>query len=407
MDAQFPYPIPPGVHILPTSQLDLRLDHEIDYAIMHPPPITASKNIFFFWHTGYNTMHAYTQRNIRAWHRRFSKSGWTIHVIDSLPTSPLNIGKYMDIHDRNWFPEAFASGTLAGAYKAQHTSDLVRWPLLLKYGGVYADVGFMQIGDLDALWEKTIGDEGSPYEVLSYVNGEGNQYGLTNYFMACQKGNPLFLRAHKLLLKLWEGRTDTEGLHASPLLKGVPILKTSHGIEDAGGKFSPEEASRMLTDYIIQGQALAMVMGLVDVEDNWNGPKYVAEHIYAIEFMVGAQLINDLTAWDGQKAFDLLSLPMPTAKEKESDEQKQARNIVEEILRRSFGFKLAHGIILRVFAATLGSLWREDEGSDVVHGTYAAWLRYAMVYWCQDEVPERQAFDYIPAYKTGKLLSEG
>jgi len=50
-------------------------------------------------------------------------------------------------------------------------SGLVRWPLLLKYGGVYADVGMIQIGDLDRLWCETVGDPASPpsrFEVLSY-----------------------------------------------------------------------------------------------------------------------------------------------------------------------------------------------------------------------------------------------
>lgn len=403
MESSHTYPVPTGVHTITCLKLDLRPDSEIDHAILHPPPITTQKNIFFFWHTGYTTMHAYTQRNIRAWYRRFSKSGWSVHVIDKQPGSPLNIANYLDINDREWFPEAFANDTLGGTYGTQHKSDLVRWPLLLNYGGVYADVGFLQIGDLDALWEKTIGDAASPYDVLSYVNGSVDTYGLTNYFMACNKNNPLFLRSHKLLLKLWEGRTDTVGLHAHPLLKGVGMMGGSFSID---GTFSKEESAKMLTDYIIQGQALSAAMGLIDEEDGWNGPKYVAEHVYAIEFMVGAQLINDLTAWDGQKAFDLMSLSLPSDGEEESAEQKEARSIVETILRKSFGFKLAHGMILRVHKETLGSLWRKHVGSDVVPGTYAAWLRYGMVYWCQDELPERQAFDDISPYKTGPLLRD-
>ena len=90
-----------------------------------------------------------------------------------------------------------------------------------------------------------------------------------------------------------------------------------------------------------------MVMGLVDEEDGWDGPKFVEEHVYAIEFMVGAQLVNELTGWDGRLAFHLLSLPLPGDGEMESEEQVQAKGIVEGCLQRSFGFKLAHGMILR------------------------------------------------------------
>jgi hypothetical protein len=46
-----------------------------------------------------------------------------------------------------------------------------------------------------------------------------------------------------------------------------------------------------------------MVMGLVDEENNWYGPKYMTEHVYAIEFIVGAQLINDLAMWNGPREF--------------------------------------------------------------------------------------------------------
>ena len=49
-------------------------------------------------------------------------------------------------------------------------------------------------------------------------------------------------------------------------------------------------------------------------------------------------------------------------------------------MQRSFGFKLAHGLILRVFGDTLGKLWRKHEGSDDVQGTYAHWLRFASLY---------------------------
>jgi len=126
---------------------------------------------------------------------------------------------------------------------------------------------------------------------------------------------------------------------------------------------------------------MTMVMGLVDEEDGWDGPKYAAEHVYGIEYMVGSQLINDMTGWSGQKAFDLMSLSLPKEGEAESAKQKEAREVVEACLQRRFGCKLAHGLILRVFGDTLGTLWRKHEGSDDVPGTYAHWLRHGSVYW--------------------------
>ncbi|KAF2801698.1 capsule polysaccharide biosynthesis protein [Mytilinidion resinicola] len=403
------YPIPPGLHPIPPSQLDLRPDAEVDQTLLNPPPISphSEKNIWFFWHAGYPSMHPYTQRNIRAWHRRFSPAGWVIRVLDRAPSSPLNIANFLDVADPLTFPAAFCDGTIGGAYAPQHTSDLVRWPLLLRYGGVYADVGLLHIGDLDRLWRTTIGDPASRFEVLSYDGGGSVGRGLANYFLASSRGNALFARCHALLLKLWEGRTSTEGLHASPLLKGVPHLGGHFSIEEEGKPtIGPAEAGRMLTDYIIQGQVMTMVMGLVDEEGGWDGPRYVEEHVFGIEFMVGAQLINELTAWDGQLAFRLMSLKLPKEGEAESEEQKRAREIVETILSKSFGFKLAHGMILKAYKYTLGSLWRENEGSDDVPGTYAHWLRYAMVYWNQDEIPPTVEYKRNEPYKVGPLLRE-
>ena len=307
-------------------------------------------------------------------------------------------------------PQAFTEGAISGPYAPQHTSDLVRFPLLLRYGGVYADVGMMQIGDLDRLWGETVGDPASRFEVLSYDVGDGVKgRGMTNYFLAAGAGNAFFARCHRLLLQLWAedgGRVSTEGMHRSPLLKGVPLMGGSFTIEEDGETIGPEEVRVLLTDYIIQGQAISMVMGLVDEEDGWDGPKYVAEHVYLIEFMVGSQLINEFTNWDGRKAFDLMSLSLPKEGEVENEEQGKAREIVEACLQRSFGFKLAHGLILRVMGETLGSLWRKHEGSDNVPGTYAHWLRHATIYWNQDKIPPALIFETPEPLKRGPLLRE-
>ncbi|KUI58999.1 hypothetical protein VP1G_06227 [Cytospora mali] len=393
------YPVPKGVHTIPLNDMDLRPDSEVDADLLKPSPPSASdeKNIWFFWHSGYSTMHPYTKRNVRAWHRRFSHKGWTIRVVDRVPDSPCNVANFLDINDPEIFPQAFSEGTLTGTYALQHTSDLVRWPLLLKYGGVYADVGFLQIGDLDRMWNETVAKPDSQWEVLSYNAGGPEEYDLTNYFLCARKNNPLFQRCHNLLLSLWGedgGKTSTDGMHASPLLRGLSLLGQNLSKEDSLG----------LTDYIIQGQAARMTMGTVDEDDDWNGPAYVAKHVYAIEFMVGSQLINEMTAWDGPRAFELMSLRLPREGEPESEDQKLAREIVEACLSRSFGFKLAHGMILKVCGDTLGSLWREHEGSDDIPGTYGHWLRYGMVHWSQNELPPPVVFKEITPYKRGPLL---
>ncbi|KAJ5360098.1 Capsular polysaccharide synthesis [Penicillium concentricum] len=152
-------------------------------------------------------------------------------------------------------------------------------------------------------------------------------------------------------------------------------------------------------------QVATAVMGLVDTEDDWDGPAYCLAHFYPIEFMEGSQLINELTAWNGQEAFDLLSLPMPKEGEEESNKQQRGRGIVESCLSRSFGFKLAHGLILRVNKVTFGSLWQDNPGSDIVPGTYANWLRHGIANWNQNNVPGRVTLPLLPPTKVGRLLA--
>lgn len=147
-------------------------------------------------------------------------------------------------------------------------------------------------------------------------------------------------------------------------------------------------------------------MGLIDEEDGWNGPEYVAKHVWATDYMVGSQLINEYTAWKGKRAFELMSLPLPRKGEAESTEQQLAREIVENCLSRSFGFKLATGMILRVLGDTLSSLWRKHEGSDDIEGTYAHWFRHGTLYWCQDELPPRTQAGAGEPWKRGPLLRE-
>jgi hypothetical protein len=404
---EFDYLIPDGCYAVPHESLDLRPDAEIDSELQSMRPIVSEKNVWLFWHAGYSALHPYTKRNVRTWHRRFSKKGWTVRVVSTQAGDALNIANLLDIKDRNLFPNAFVDGTIGGKYAAQHTSDLVRWPLLLSYGGIYADVGMIQIGDIDRLWNETVGDRSSGYEVLSYRGPQQHGRNLTNYFFACKQGNPLFTRCHRLLLKLWEGRTDTVGLHAHPLLKGIPMQGGTFEIKEEGKPtIGKEEASKMLTDYIIQGQVVTMVMGLVDEAEEWNGPEYVKNHVYGIDFMSGSQLINELTGWNGRAQFELMSRKMPEQGAKEDDQQKEAREIIQKVLQKSWGFKLAHGMILAVYKETLGSLWRDHEGSDVAPGTYAAWFRHATLHWDQNAVPSKVDFPLVEAWKKGPLLDD-
>jgi len=76
------------------------------------------------------------------------------------------------------------------------------------------------------------------------------------------------------------------------------------------------------------------------------------------------------------------------------------------VSQKEFGFKLAHGMILKVMKETLGSLWRSMDGTDNVPETYAHWLRHGTQFWCPDELPATLEFEVIEPFKRGPLLRE-
>jgi hypothetical protein len=373
------YPLIPDMRRVTTS-LPVAPISDIPSALMFPPtPTSTSKSIFAFWHSGIETLPPYLLRNVLNWHARFSPLGWTIYVLNAVPSSPLNVSNFIDTTSQKVVPEAFTAGTLDGAYKAQHTSDLIRYPLLLKYGGIYLDVGILQFGDIDWLWTQHISNPDSPYEFAGFTMGMAPEFSIVNFCMMSTPNNPLVARAHRIVLKLWENKTNTSGMHSHPLVKHVPLMKVPNEVvieEEGMAKVTINDES--MTDYAIQIQCMGSAQRWVDDEEGWDGPRYVREKAWLLSMMDGAFLYEQLMSWNSAKEFDLLKRELPTHKNKESKEQKEAREFVEAVVSRSWCFKLGHGFSAKLFGAdTLGMLWRKEDGSDCREGTYAGWLRWA------------------------------
>ena len=278
-------------------------------------------------------------------------------------------------------PEAFTSGRLDGRYSAQHTSDLIRFPLLLKYGGIYLDVGILQFGDIDWLWTNHITNPDSPYDFAGFTMGELPEVQIVNFTFMCGPDNPLVRRAYHILLKLWENKTNTTGMHLHPLVSHVPLMRVPQEVvvDDEGqGKMVINDAA--MTDYAIQIQCMGAAQHWLDEEHGWDGPKYVREKCWLLSMMDDAFAHEQVTSWSGQRQFDLLKLPLPRPGQEESEDQKLARSIVETTVRESWCLKLGHGFSAKLFGGdTLGMLWRKHDGSDCGDGTYAGWLRWAEV----------------------------
>ena len=382
------YPAIPGTSPPPYAILPpILATHPLPQSLISSePPIPGSKSIFAFWHSGIHTLPPYLLRNVIAWHRRFSPLGWTLYLLDTVPDSPLNVAHFIDTSSLSTVPEAFIRGTLSGRYAAQHTSDLIRYPLLLKYGGVYLDVGILQFGDLDWLWVEHISNPKSTYDFAGFTMGEESQ--IVNFALMCGPDNPLVHRAHYILLKLWENKTNTDGMHLHPLVSHVPLMRVPHEVvvDDEGqGKMVINDAA--MTDYAIQIQCMGSAQHWLDPEDDWNGPEYVNKKCWLLSMMDGAFAHEQMTSWSGQRQLSLLQLALPKGEgENASEDHKLARKMVETTVGKSWCLKLGHGFSAKLFGGdTLGMLWRKHDESDCKPGTYAGWLRWAEVNCRQDE----------------------
>jgi hypothetical protein len=150
----------------------------------------------------------YLRRNVYAWYQRYSGLGWNIYVLDRVDDSPLNVSNFIDMSDPTVVPDVMRRGSsVTGEYSAQHSSDLVRYPLLLKYGGVYMDVGILMFGDMDRLWEEHIGNPNSPLDYAGFTMADTpDAVSIVNFWMMCSPDNPLVKRAHRIFLQTMGGQ---------------------------------------------------------------------------------------------------------------------------------------------------------------------------------------------------------
>jgi hypothetical protein len=358
-------------------------------------PTPGGKNIFAFWHSGIHQLPPYLLRNVINWYRRYHPLGWTIYVLDVVPNSLRNVSRFIDTSSATVVPAAFTNRNNSGAYAAQHTSDLTRFPLLLKYGGIYLDVGILQFADLDRLWTTTISNPDSPFEFAGFTMGSAPELSIVNFAFMCGVGNPLVQRAHYILLKLWEGKTNTTGMHKHPLVSHIPLMSVPQEVvieEEGQEKMVIDDAA--MTDYAIQIQCMGAAQHWLDADGHWDGPRYVREKCWLQSMMDACYVQEKATAWNGQRQFDLLKQKLPTADECETEDQKAARTMVEETVAHSWCMKLGHGFSAKLFGGpTVGMLWREHIGTDCEEGTYAGWLRSAELNcaqsrtWIPMEVP--------------------
>ncbi|OJJ50965.1 hypothetical protein ASPZODRAFT_126944 [Penicilliopsis zonata CBS 506.65] len=377
-------PSPKGLLAIPEAQLDHRSDAEIIAELKSDRPLSsAEKNVWAFWHSGFDNMVPWTQRNVIGWVRLLGPE-WTVRVLDRVPDSPLNISRFVDA---SFFPDAFNKNIMSGPSVGPHMADLIRLPLLYLYGGVWMDVGSTLFRHLDDVCWDVISDPETPYEICGFnLEVRPGVTVMMNSFVASRRGNGFIKRWHEIYRALWAGgATQSDGFHKHPLVAHLPLL---HPPVDKIKNPDREAAMGRVTDYIAQILCFERLRKLVDPSDGFNGPKYYQEKMYLFPALQEMYYFQKCTGWKGGEQFQLLSV-----KREDSDGSvpplvrdevyKRAEEIVNDMVANTSFMKLSHGPPGELEA--LADLWDDPKNSDKDNepGTFAAYLRYASTHFRQ------------------------
>ena len=355
---------------IPSSRVDARSDEEIISTLLQHQPITSEKNAWTFWDTGFWEMRPYVRRNIIGWVRRLGPD-WTVRVLDNVERSPLNVSTFVEA---TGFHEAFNNRTMTGPYVGAHSGDVVRLPLIYRYGGVWMDAGTFLFRHIDDICWKALEDSSTPYEIAGISPGTepGNDV-IMNGFIAAKKGNGFIKRWHDVYLEIWKGRTDCIGSQNHPLLRQVKKVEVPKAMQIEFGI-----DNSLMNDYVAHALAFKRIRMLEDPTDGFNGPKYWTNHAFVLS-PYETFLAQVLTGFDGQRQFDLLSLQRESVEL--SDRDPAAENLVQELLSHAATLKLSHGLKNNKLVH-LSKLWDlpENADADIKPGSFAAYLRWGSIH---------------------------
>ncbi|KAK7048899.1 capsule polysaccharide biosynthesis [Favolaschia claudopus] len=365
------------------TTLDKRTNNEILQSLAQHSPITSEKNLWAFWDSGLNSMPAWCQRNVVDWVRICAPLGWTIRVLDNVPSSP---NYALNFVSRELLPDAFVERKMDGPYIGPHSADFLRGALLYQHGGAYMDVGCILIRDMDRICWNEIADPASPINVVVPL-----LYGqhIGNYFVAAKKGDPFIKRWHDLFTHIWKDRTNHLGLIDNPLVSfGANIsLDDDSEVDPRASIFKWEFKVDFKTviEYSSQVLCWLRLTTLEDAGDGFSCADYWEKHILCLDVLEEAWAVEAVLGFgcSGRAIFDPLNVKIDSD-DKSSELYKQAEKIVWGLLVGASFQKVTHGKGL-TSEPTLGALWDlpENEGKDCGPGTFAELLRYGTVHFRQ------------------------
>ncbi|KAI1400091.1 capsular polysaccharide synthesis protein-domain-containing protein [Hypoxylon fuscum] len=376
--------VPPGLKLIPPEKLDLRSDEEIAAWLQTRHPVTSDKNVWAFWHSGYNHMPPWVQRNIINWVRKLGPE-WTVNLLDRIPGSETNVSHFVD---NSFFPDCFNDNTMDGPSIGPHSGDIVRLPLIWLYGGVWIDAGSFLFRHVEDICWKKIEDPESPYEMAGFaIEMRPGVEIMLNGFIAAKRGNPFIKRWHEIFKALWDGTTNCQGFHKHPLLRHLPLLCPP---ADRLNLPDLKVVMEYFTDYLSQCMCFERLRKLVDPSDGFNGPEYFSKKMFICKALQETFYFQQVTGWSGTRQFELLATKR-TGDDAVKDEKWQAaEQFVHDALANTSTMKLSHGPP-GALESFLADLWDSEmhHNKDNEEGTFAAYLRYGSVHFDQTREMEQ------------------
>lgn len=353
----------------PESDVDIILD------LQTFKPVTSERNVWAFWDQGLVNCPGWVQRNVISWVRRLGPS-WTVRVLDLVENSPSLVYSYVDpVH----LPKAVVGNKMTGNHRSQHTSDLIRLPLLHQHGGVWIDVGMLLFRGLDNFFWNLLQDPGSQFEVASFNGTVAPGVSLIlNGFLAARKGSLCIKYWHDIFLEVWKNAATSDGLHQHPLLRHLPAYEPM----SSGGDSAPPSYPQF-ADYCTQSLCLERLRHLKDPAIGWDGPDFFENKVLLFECLTEIYWGEELAGWDGRKQFEMLGSPCENVAP--GDEQYSAADHwMKETLSVCSAMKLSHGLPV-TGREYLADIWNqpENQNADRKPGTFAARLRWASEHYEQ------------------------
>ncbi|KAI6254906.1 hypothetical protein MCOR27_003123 [Pyricularia oryzae] len=345
---------PQGTRLATAAELDKRSDDEIIAMLTGSidPPCN-EKNMWAYWHTGFEAMPAWNKRNVVNWVRLLGPS-WTVRVLDGVPGSAHNATKLVP---PSMLPPAMNAGTMSGPYIGTHSADFVRLPLLFLYGGCWLDVGAILLRPLDDIWA-LLEDGTQPYEFAAFTyETRPGETSIINTWMMARKGNEMIRRWHDTFLHVWGDATSCD-------------VWSHYG------------------DYGAQVHCLERLRDLVDSQDGWDGRACIDRTAFLLPALKEMWYYQERTEFMGYKQFDLLTTKLDAA----DPQRAQAETFVNDMLANTLMMEFCHGL-KGAMASSLADLWDDPANQDADHrqGTFAEYLRWGSVHLRQTRslVPEK------------------